>query len=224
MWTLFGTDGVRGTANIEPITAESTLRLAQAAARVLAKAESDPVVIIGRDTRASGEMLESAFAAGLAASGVHVLLAGVLPTPAVAYLTPVHGALFGIVISASHNPFQDNGVKFFGANGYKLSHEVELAIEREYFNPGPPPPVTGKSIGRIRRLPESTEQYAAFAASTVSKDFSLAGVKVLVDSANGAAYQTTPIVLARLGAEVDLQFGAPDGFNINQDCGSTHPA
>ena len=224
MRTLFGTDGVRGTANIEPITAESALRLAQAAARVLAKEESEPVVIIGRDTRASGEMLESAIAAGLAASGVQVLLGGVLPTPAVAYLTPVHGALFGIVISASHNPFQDNGVKFFGANGYKLSHEVELAIEREYFNPGPHPPVTGKSIGRIRRLPESTEQYAAFAASTVSKDFSLTGVKVLVDSANGAAYQTTPIVLARLGAEVDLRFGAPDGFNINQDCGSTHPA
>jgi phosphoglucosamine mutase len=224
MRKLFGTDGVRGIANIEPITAESAFRLAHAAARVLAKAESDRVVIVGRDTRASGEMLESAIAAGLAASGLHVLLTGVLPTPALAYLTPVHGALFGIVISASHNPFQDNGIKFFGTNGYKLSHEAELAIEWEYFNPGAHPPVTGKLIGRIRHLQESTERYAAFAASTVSKDFSLSGVKVSVDTANGAAYQTTPMVLARLGAEVDLHFGAPDGFNINQDCGSTHPA
>ena len=224
MRKLFGTDGVRGIANIEPITAESAFRLAHAAARVLAKAESDRVVIVGRDTRASGEMLESAIAAGLATSGLHVLLTGVLPTPALAYLTPVHGALFGIVISASHNPFQDNGIKFFGANGYKLSHEAELAIEWEYFNPSAHPPVTGKLIGRIRHLQESTERYAAFAASTVSKDFSLSGVKVSVDTANGAAYQTTPMVLARLGAEVDLHFGAPDGFNINQDCGSTHPA
>jgi phosphoglucosamine mutase len=224
MRKLFGTDGVRGIANIDPVTAESAFTLAQAAARVLAKAESERVVIVGRDTRASGEMLESAIAAGLAASGLHVLLAGVLPTPAVAYLTPVHEALFGIVISASHNPFQDNGIKFFGANGYKLSPEAELAIEWEYFNPGVHPPVTGKLIGRIRHLRESTERYAAFAASTVSKDFSLSGVKVSVDTANGAAYQTTPMVLARLGAEVDLHFGAPDGFNINQDCGSTHPA
>ena len=224
MRKLFGTDGVRGTANIEPITAGSALRLAQAAVRVFAKEESHPVVVVGRDTRASGEMLESAIAAGLAASGVHVLLAGVVPTPAVAFLTPYHGALFGIMITASHNPFQDNGIKFFGANGYKLSDEVELAIESEYFSSAAPPLAVGKSIGRIRSIQEATEQYAAFAASTVPKDFSLAGIKVLVDSANGAAYRTTPIVLAKLGAEVDLRFGAPDGFNINLDCGSTHPA
>jgi phosphoglucosamine mutase len=224
MQKLFGTDGVRGTANIEPITAGSALRLAQAAVRVLAKKESHPVVIVGRDTRASGEMLESAIAAGLAASGVQVLLSGVVPTPAVALLTPYHGALFGIMITASHNPFQDNGIKFFGANGYKLSDEVELEIESEYFSSAPPRLAVGKSIGRIRHLREATEQYAAFAAATVPKDFSLAGIKVLVDSANGAAYQTTPVVLAKLGAEVDLRFGAPDGFNINLDCGSTHPA
>ena len=221
---LFGTDGVRGTANIEPITAESALRLAQAAVRVLAKEESCPVVIVGRDTRASGEMLESAIAAGLASSGAHVLLSGVVPTPAVAFLAPFHGALFGIMITASHNPFEDNGIKFFGANGYKLSDEIELAIESEYFSSASRQLPVAKSIGRIRLMQEATEQYAAFAASTVPKDFSLAGIKVLVDSANGAAYRTTPIVLTKLGAEVDLRFGAPDGYNINLDCGSTHPA
>ncbi len=224
MQKLFGTDGVRGTANIEPITAGCALRLAQAAVRVLAKKESYPVAIVGRDTRASGEMLESAIAAGLAASGVHVLRSGVVPTPAVAFLTPYHGALFGIMITASHNPFQDNGIKFFGANGYKLSDELELAIESEYFSSATPRFAVGKSIGRIRKIQEATEQYAAFAIATVPKEFSLAGIKVVVDSANGAAYQTTPIVLAKLGAEVDLHFGAPDGFNINLDCGSTHPA
>src|SRR5271165_3475414 len=223
MRKLFGTDGVRGTANIEPITAESVLRLAQAAVRVLAKEENCPVVIVGRDTRASGEMLESAIAAGLASSGAHVLLSGVIPTPAVAFLAPFHRALFGIMITASHNPFEDNGIKFFGANGYKLSDEIELAIESEYFSSAPLLAVA-KSIGRIRLMQEATEQYAAFAASTVPKDFSLAGIKVLVDSANGAACRTTPIVLTKLGAEVDLRFGAPDGFNINLDCGSTQPA
>ena len=129
MGKLFGTDGIRGTANVAPMTAESALRLAQAAVHVLANEESHPVVIVGRDTRASGEMLESAIAAGLAAGGVHVLVSGVVPTPAVAFLTPYHGALFGIMITASHNPFQDNGIKFFGADGYKLSDEDELAIE-----------------------------------------------------------------------------------------------
>ena len=223
MGKLFGTDGVRGIANIEPITAGSALRLAQAAVHVFAKEESHPVVVVGRDTRASGEMLESAIAAGLAAAGVHVLVAGVVPTPAVAFLTSYHGALFGIMITASHNPFQDNGIKFFGSNGYKLSDELERAIESEYFSSVAPPLAVGKSIGRIRSLQEATEQYSAYAASTVPKDFSLAGIKVLVDSANGAAYRTTPIVLAKLGAEVDLRFGLPDGFNINLDCGVPTP-
>jgi phosphoglucosamine mutase len=224
MLKLFGTDGIRGTANVEPITAGSALRLAQAAARVLAKEKLYPIVIVGRDTRASGEMLESAIAAGLAASGLQVLLSGVIPTPAVAFLTPFHEALFGVMITASHNPFQDNGIKFFGANGYKLSDEAEFAIESEYFSTAVPQLAVGKHIGRIRQIREATEQYAAFAASTVPKDFSLAGIKVVVDAANGAAYQTTAIVLAKLGAEVDLRFSIPDGFNINLDCGSTHPA
>jgi phosphoglucosamine mutase len=221
---LFGTDGVRGIANSEPITAESVLRLAQAAGRVLAKEEICPTVVVGRDTRASGEMLEAAVAAGLASNGIQVLLAGVVPTPAVAYLTTKYCASFGVVISASHNPFQDNGIKFFGANGYKLTDETELAIESEYERPGSHQGPTGKSVGRIRRIQEATEEYARFAAATVGSEFSLSGVKVAIDMANGAAYQTTPMVLATLGADVDLHSSTPDGFNINADCGSTHPA
>jgi phosphoglucosamine mutase len=220
---LFGTDGVRGIANSEPITAGSALRLAQAAVRVLVKEENYSTVVVGRDTRASGEMLESAISAGLASNGVHVLLAGVIPTPAVAYLTARYGASFGTMISASHNPFEDNGIKFFGANGYKLTNESERAIEAEYYRPGNHQLPTGKSIGRIRRIQQATEDYVTFAASTVPKDFSLSGVKIAVDMANGAAYQTTPMVLAMLGAEVDMHSSAPDGFNINVDCGSTHP-
>jgi phosphoglucosamine mutase len=221
---LFGTDGIRGIANSEPITAGSALKLAQAAVGVLVKETGCATVLVGRDTRASGEMLESAIAAGLASSGVNVLLAGIVPTPAVAYLTTRYCASFGIVISASHNPFQDNGIKFFGANGYKLSDEFERAIESAYDRPGAYQLPTGKSIGRIRRIKEAIEDYAVFAASTVPRDFSLTGVKVTVDTANGAAYQTTPMVLAMLGAAVDVHSGAPDGFNINADCGSVHPA
>jgi phosphoglucosamine mutase len=221
---LFGTDGVRGIANSEPITAGSVLRLAQAAAQVLAKEEICPTVVIGRDTRASGEMLEAAVAAGLASSGVRVLLAGIVPTPAVAYLTTRYGASFGVVISASHNPFQDNGIKFFGSNGYKLSDQTELAIESEFEHPGSHQSPIGKSVGRIRRIQEATEEYAQFASATVDSSFSLSGVKVAIDMANGAAYQTTPMVLAALGANVDLHSSAPDGFNINAGCGSTHPA
>ncbi len=220
---LFGTDGVRGIANSEPITAGSALRIAQAAAQVLVKEESKPTVIVGRDTRASGEMLESAVAAGLSSHGIQVLLAGIIPTPAIAYLTAKYEASFGIVISASHNPFEDNGIKFFGPTGYKLSDESERAIESEYYRPRTSQRPIGKLIGRIRRLQDATEEYATFAASTVPKDFSLSGVKIAVDMANGAAYQTTPMVLAMLGAIVDLQGATPDGFNINFNCGSTHP-
>ncbi len=181
-------------------------------------------VVVGRDTRASGEMLESAIAAGLASNGVDVLLAGIIPTPAIAHLTTKHRAAFGVVISASHNPFEDNGIKFFDAAGYKLSDQSEDAIELEYHHPRPYPLPTGRSVGRIRRIQDATQEYALFAASTIPEDFSLSGVKVVVDMANGAAYQTTPTVLAMLGADVDLYAGAPDGFNINVECGSTYPA
>jgi phosphoglucosamine mutase len=220
---LFGTDGVRGIANIEPITAKSALKLAEAAARVLTRRQSNPTAIIGRDTRASGEMLESAIAAGLASRGVNVILAGVVPTPALAYLTTTHEAVFGVVVSASHNPYQDNGIKFFGPDGYKLSEQLELAIEAEFFRTESGQPAPAKSIGRITRLRDSVEQYAAFAVSTVSKGFSLSGTTVAFDAANGAAYETTPLVLTRLGARIELMGAAPDGFNINRECGSTNP-
>jgi phosphoglucosamine mutase len=220
---LFGTDGVRGIANSEPITAASSLRLAQAAARVLVSGDCSPKVVVGRDTRISGEMLESALAAGLASNGIEVLLGGVIPTPAVAYLTVEQRASFGVVISASHNPFEDNGLKFFGPTGYKLDDDQENAIESEFDNPSPGRLPTGKGIGRIRRLPEATEAYAEFAAATLPEGLSLKGVKIALDMANGAAYQTTPMALAKLGAEIDLHYATPDGFNINVECGSTHP-
>jgi phosphoglucosamine mutase len=221
---LFGTDGIRGTANSEPITVASALQLAQAAVRVLVRNHSHAKVVVGRDTRASGEMLESAIAAGLASSGIEVLLADVIPTSAVAYLTVKHGAAFGVVISASHNPFEDNGFKFFGPTGYKLSDDDERAIESEFGRTHPGKLPIGKGIGRIYRLREATEAYAEFAASTLPKNLSLAGVRIALDMANGAAFRTTPMVLANLGADVDLHYAAPDGFNINVDCGSTHPA
>jgi phosphoglucosamine mutase len=220
---LFGTDGVRGVANREPITAASALKLAQAAVRVLGNQTSRPKVVIGRDTRASGELLESAVAAGLAACGAEVLLAGVIPTPAVAYLTPKYHATFGVVISASHNPYEDNGIKFFGPNGYKLSDESESAIESEFGRSAPLTLPTGRGVGRICRAEAATEAYAAFAVATFPEELSLRGVKIAVDAANGAAYQTTPMVLAHLGAQIELRGDKPDGFNINACCGSNHP-
>lgn len=223
---LFGTDGVRGTANRDPITAFAAMRLAQSAARVLLPPgeTSHPVVVIGRDTRASGEFLESAVATGLASLGVDVLLAGIIPTPAVAYLTACHEAAFGIVISASHNPFDDNGIKFFRSTGYKLSDAEEGEIEAEYFRPHESVQLpTGKSVGRIKPLRGAVEQYAAFAASTVPKGMSLSGLRIVVDLANGASFQTTPLVLATLGAKVDVRYAAPDGYNINEGCGGTYP-
>ena len=180
---LFGTDGVRGIANIDPITATSAVKLAAAAARVLARHQSKSTAIVGRDTRASGEMLESAIAAGLTSCGVDVLLAGIVPTPGIAYLTRRHRAAFGVVISASHNPFQDYGIKFFGSDGYKLSEQLELAIEAEFFRNESNQSAPGKSVGRIRQLKDSLKQYAAFAASTVPERFSLSGTKIAFDAA-----------------------------------------
>ena len=221
---FFGTDGVRGIANREPITATSALQLGQAAVRVLGDKESCTKVLVGRDTRASGELLESAIAAGLASCGAEVLLAGVIPTPAVAYLTAKYRSSFGVVISASHNPFEDNGIKFFGPAGYKLSDESESAIESEFLRFGPTLPLpTGRGVGRIHRAEGSIDAYVAFAVATFPKDLSLKGIKIAVDAANGAAYQTTPMVLADLGAEIELFAATPDGFNINSNCGSTHP-
>ena len=221
---LFGTDGVRGTANRDPITAPAAMRLAQSAARVLMTPGEPPVAIVGRDTRASGEFLESAVASGLASLGIDVLLAGIIPTPAIAYLTACHEAAFGVVISASHNPFEDNGIKFFRSTGYKLSDREEREIEAEYSRHSHHIQLPiGKGVGRIKPLPGAVEQYAAFAVSTVPKRTSLSGLRIVLDAANGAAFQTTPLALARLGAKLDLRYATPDGYNINAGCGGTHP-
>lgn len=224
---MFGTDGIRGLANREPITPLSAVKVALAAAAVLVAPKPwgrRPHVVIGRDTRASGEYLEQALGAGLAAAGVDVLMAGVIPTPAVAYLTRASGAAFGVVISASHNPFDDNGIKFFAGSGYKLTDAEELAIEDAFDGamPGSPLPV-GAGVGRIRSYAGAADQYAGFAVSTVPQNVSLAGRRVVLDCANGAASHTTPLALRTLGIEIELAHAEPDGYNINAGCGSMHP-
>jgi phosphoglucosamine mutase len=169
-------------------------------------------------------MLEAAIAAGLASAGVDIILAGTVPTPAIAYLTAAQEATFGVVISASHNPFEDNGIKFFGPDGYKLSDEQEQAIEDAYFRSSHAlPDVFSKDIGRVSRLPDAVERYASLAAASFPRPGSLKGLKIAVDTANGAAFQTTPLVLSNLGATLELRSATPDGFNINAECGSTHP-
>jgi len=185
---LFGTDGVRGTANRDPITAPAAMRLAQSAARVLMTPGEPPVVIVGRDTRASGEFLESAVASGLASLGIDVLLAGIIPTPAVAYLTACHEAAFGVVISASHNPFDDNGIKFFRHDGYKLDDQVEEEIERLVFTGEIESirPTAGK-IGRAARIDDALGRYVEFAKRAFPRGLSLEEMHVAVDVANGAA-------------------------------------
>ena len=219
---MFGTDGIRGIANQEPLTAGSVVKLAQAAAAILAALDDQPsrTVLVGRDTRGSGDFLEAALAAGLASAGFDVLLTGPVPTPAVAYLTAFHQAAFGVVLSASHNPFRDNGIKFFGSDGYKLDDALEDAIEDRFAKP-----VNGPSVeaGRIRPLSGAIEGYVNFACSTVPKELSLRGLKVVLDLANGAASQTTPLALERLGASIEVHSATPDGRNINENCGSMHP-
>ncbi|HZC35415.1 MAG TPA: phosphoglucosamine mutase, partial [Chthoniobacterales bacterium] len=219
---LFGTDGIRGEANAEPLTPVSLVNLGLAAAKILCDpALSDrPAALIGRDTRASGEFLEAGITAGLASAGVDVVQAGVIPTPAIAYLTSQHQATFGIVLSASHNPFSDNGIKFFGPDGYKLSDDQEAAIETAFWQQKF---ALGSRIGRVQAIEDATEQYVTFALATVPKTFSLRGWKIAIDLANGAAFRTTPLALYRLGADLAIQASEPDGVNINKDCGSTHP-
>ena len=229
MSRLFGTDGVRGRAN-DDLTPELALRLNIAAARVLGadsparsatrpQAEPGaPVAVVGRDPRASGEMLMAASAAGLAAAGVKVVDVGVLPTPAVAHLTAVTGADFGVMISASHNPMPDNGIKFFAAGGRKLPDEVEDAIESALDDPAPLP--QGEGVGRITRSTDQAEVYIDHLVSAAPHR--LEGLKVVVDPANGAASHAAPEALRRAGAEVIAINDRPDGLNINEDCGSTH--
>lgn len=231
---LFGTDGMRGLANVEPLTPETALRLGQIAALTLLKAPnaggggSDwPTCVIGRDTRGSGDMLEAAVAAGLASVGVDVRLAGVIPTPAVALLTRELGASFGIVISASHNPFQDNGIKFFGGDGFKLSDETELAIEQQLLGAARVDDLArapaGK-VGRISQLVDAQDRYVHTVVDSAwtDSDF-LKGVKIALDCANGAAFETSVRVLEHFGAELTVDFATPNGVNINAGCGATHP-
>lgn len=217
----FGTDGIRGTVGRPPITPDFVLRLAHAVGRVLKKTESRPTVLIGKDTRISGYMLESALESGLNSAGVDVVLLGPLPTPGVAYLTRAQRASLGVVISASHNAFADNGIKFFSAQGTKLDDAWELAVEAALEEA----PVWADSaeLGKARRLNDAPGRYIEFCKSTFAYDLTLRGMKLVVDAAHGAAYQVAPNVFHELGADVISIGCAPDGLNINEGVGATHP-
>ena len=217
----FGTDGIRGRVGQTPITADFMLRLGRAAGAVLLQKHAKPVVLIGKDTRVSGYMFESALEAGLLAAGADVRLLGPMPTPAVAYLTRSMRADAGIVISASHNQYEDNGVKFFSDAGEKLDDAVELAIEREIDAPFVT--VGSESIGKAMRIDDASARYLEFCKSTVSRSLHLHGLKIVVDCAHGATYHIAPVLFAELGANVVSIGAKPNGLNINRDCGSTHP-
>ena len=217
----FGTDGIRGRVGEWPITAEFMLKLGHAVGRVLAGPDGNATVVIGKDTRVSGYMFESALEAGLVAAGADVRLLGPMPTPAVAYLTRSLRASAGIVISASHNPHHDNGVKFFSASGEKLADEVELAIETELDAPFTT--VASEAIGKVVRIEDAAARYAEFCKSTVPATLGLRSLRIVLDCAHGATYQIAPKVFAELGANVTVIGNQPDGLNINRDCGSTRP-
>jgi phosphoglucosamine mutase len=220
---LFGTDGVRGKAN-EALTAELALSLSVAAVRVLGEnGEFDghtPFAVVGRDPRASGEFLEAAVVSGLASAGVNVVRLGVLPTPGVAFLTEDCNADLGVMLSASHNPMPDNGIKFFARGGNKLDDALEEAIESRLIEAWPRP--TGAGVGRVTVQESLVETYLAHLVNSVGAPVSLEGIKVVVDCANGAAYQAAPGAFEALGAEVHRIHADPDGININENCGSTH--
>jgi phosphoglucosamine mutase len=217
----FGTDGIRGTVGQAPITPDFVLRLAHAVGRVLKRDEARPTVLIGKDTRISGYMLESALESGFNSAGVDVVLLGPLPTPGVAYLTRAQRASLGVVISASHNPFADNGIKFFNAQGSKLPDAWELDVEQVLAQP----PVWEDSahLGKTRRLDDAAGRYIEFCKSTFANDLTLKGLKIVVDAAHGAAYNIAPKVFHELGAEVVAIGCQPDGLNINHGVGATHP-
>ena len=217
----FGTDGIRGTVGQPPITPDFVLRLAHAVGRVLKRSEERPTVLIGKDTRISGYMLESALESGFNSAGVDVVLLGPLPTPGVAYLTRAVRASLGVVISASHNAFADNGIKFFSAQGSKLADAWEISVEEALQEP----PVWAESakLGKSRRLDDAAGRYIEFCKSTFANDLTLKGLKIVVDAAHGAAYHIAPKVFHELGAEVICIGCAPNGLNINDGVGATHP-
>ncbi len=229
---LFGTDGVRGVANIEPVTAETALKLGRAAAHVFGTAPGNShhppdrrKIVLGKDTRLSGYMLENAIVAGITSLGVDVLIIGPLPTPGVAYITRSLRADAGIVLSASHNPYEDNGIKFFRHDGYKLDDEVEKCIEDIVFsgeieNIRP----TATKIGKAFRIDDALGRYVEFAKQSFPRGRTLESLRIAVDCANGAAYKSTPCILRELGAEIYVVHNAPNGTNINATCGSTYPS
>lgn len=228
---IFGTDGVRGVANVEPVTAETALKLGRAAAHVFMKlnprahpSDARPKIVLGKDTRLSGYMLENALVAGITSLGVDVLVIGPLPTPGVAYITRSLRADAGIVLSASHNPYADNGIKFFRHDGYKLDDQVEEQIEQLVFSGEIDSirPTAGK-IGRATRIDDALGRYVEFAKQSFPRGMTLEKMHIAVDVANGAAYKSTPCILRELGADLTVSHDTPNGTNINADCGSTHP-
>ena len=221
----FGTDGIRGRVGVSPITPDFVMRLGYAAGRVLTanavKDGSHPTVLIGKDTRISGYMLEAALEAGLSAAGVNIFLTGPMPTPAVAYLTRALRAQAGIVISASHNPFEDNGIKFFSGLGTKLGDEIEHAIEAELDQPMQV--MESAKLGKARRINDAPGRYIEFCKSTFPNQLDLRGLKIVLDCAHGATYHVAPPVFHELGAEIVTIGSTPDGLNINESVGTTHP-
>ena len=227
---IFGTDGVRGTANIEPVTAETALKLGRAAGHVFKNLESHSrgmgrhKIVIGKDTRLSGYMLENAISSGILSMGVDVLFIGPLPTPGVAYVTRSLRADAGIAITASHNPYDDNGIKFFRADGFKLDDQVEKRIEDLVFS-GEIESIrpTAGAIGKAVRIDDALGRYIEYAKASLPKGMTLEGIRVVLDCAHGAAYKSSPCVLRELGADVIVYGQSPDGMNINRECGSMHP-
>ncbi|MBF0329572.1 MAG: phosphoglucosamine mutase [Nitrospirae bacterium] len=220
---LFGTDGIRGKVNKLPMTPENVLRVGMAIASVLRNDHGRNMVLIGKDTRLSGYMIESALTSGLCSKGVNVTLVGPLPTPGIAFLTRALRLDAGIVISASHNHFEDNGIKIFSSAGHKLSDELEREIEERVNDKNfPRRRNTGDKIGRAFRLDDATGRYIEYVKSTVPRGMDLDGLKIVVDAANGSAYKVTPVLLRELGAEVISLNDKPDGININENCGSLH--
>src|SRR5436190_4667378 len=228
---IFGTDGVRGIANVEPVTAETALKLGRAAAHVFMKLNprahpggTRPKIVLGKDTRLSGYMLENALVAGITSLGVDVLVIGPLPTPGVAYITRSLRADAGIVLTASHNPYADNGIKFFRDDGYKLDDAIEQEIEELVFS-GRIEDIrpTAEAIGKAVRIDDALGRYIEFAKSSFPRGLNLEAKRIVVDCAHGAAYKSTPCVLRELGAEVFVFGNQPDGMNINKECGSMHP-
>lgn len=224
MRKLFGTDGVRGVANIDPMTTEMAMQLGRAAGYIFKKDDRRHRIVIGKDTRLSGYMLENALVAGICSMGVDVMLVGPLPTPGIAFITSSMRADAGVVISASHNPYQDNGIKFFSADGFKLPDELELKIENLIFSrkidslrP------TAAEVGKAYRIDDAKGRYVVFLKNTFPRNLDLKGLKIVLDCANGAAYKVAPAVLEELGAEVISLGVSPNGTNINAGCGSMHP-